>query len=178
MIPRLRTKPRIIAVVHEILDNEIEEFSKYMAHTDIYLNEDKSLYYALSADGKGRWAKASAILSNRSAYLHGLKSLWSVKGNTKGKEGNLLGGMLVFDSDEKGLIYHKYEDFGGYDYNQILEAANKITSNNSNGGNNSHSNSNVQQQQVPLSETQSQSYTQSSTGKQPNLEMCNDTCGA
>jgi len=122
-----RPPPSVIAVVHELLDDEVQKFSEYMPKADFYLNSDRSLYNALSADGGGRWLKASSLLLRWRSYTHGIKSLWSVKGNVNGNEGNLLGGMLVVGAGDQGIVYQHLEDFGGYDYEKIAKAAAKIS---------------------------------------------------
>jgi len=123
--------PKIIAIVHEILDDEVEQFSTFMNGAEFYLNADRSLYYGLSEDGKGNWLKAKNLLLRGRAWTHGIKSLWSVKGNIKGGEGNLLGGTLVMDPVKKQFRYLKYEEFTGYDWNAVVTSAEQMMKENS-----------------------------------------------
>lgn len=98
---------KCIAIVHENLEDELHNFQKFMPNTEIYINSDKSMYRCFTADGTYRRLSISTLLFNPRAWSHGIKSFKAVKGNVKGKQGMILGGMFVLSSPPAAeVVYH------------------------------------------------------------------------
>ncbi|CAG8590121.1 4979_t:CDS:2 [Paraglomus occultum] len=101
----------MIAVVHERIDDEVEQFNNGFWSGDVYYDEKKEFYNALGG-GTLRWG----------GYLSMFKpSVWSninrnrqtnVNGNFKG-EGRILGGLYILRPGNSGIAYEYREKVWG-----------------------------------------------------------------
>lgn len=103
----LSSKPQLIAIVHENIGNELPEFQQYWPGGNIYLNNDKSIYYAFG-NGSLRTISFKRLFSIQAIKDIGSKVIkpfcsGSLKGNIKGR-GDILGGVIVVDKN-KQMIY-------------------------------------------------------------------------
>ncbi|CAG8582360.1 1161_t:CDS:2 [Funneliformis mosseae] len=103
----------MVAIVHENLNNEVEDFNQGFWKGTVYFDKEKSFFSAIGG-GKIQYAGLTNILK---------PSVWSnirrnyksgVGGNFKG-DGRVLGGLYIIKSDTKGeeVIYQYREKVWG-----------------------------------------------------------------
>ncbi|RIA90415.1 hypothetical protein C1645_769977 [Glomus cerebriforme] len=101
----------MVAIVHEILDNEVEEFNEGFWKGTVYFDKEKAFYNSLGG-GKLQYAgfvsfiKPSVWSNIRRNYKTG------VTGNFKG-DGSVLGGLYIIKSDTEGVVYQYREKVWG-----------------------------------------------------------------
>lgn len=110
-------------MVHEDIDDEIKDFSKYFFGGDIYLDEDKQFYQALGNTWKSLWSMVFS-LRTWSNVMRSRKNK-DVSGNLKG-EGRLMGGVILMGKEDEGPYFvHREDPVGEFADLEELDAAMK-----------------------------------------------------
>jgi len=117
----------MVAIVHENLDNEIEEFNNGFWKGTVYFDKEKAFFSALGGGeiqygGFVNFLKPSVwsnILRNRKT---------GVTGNFKG-DGTVLGGLYIIKSDTEGVTYQYREKVWGdhAPLEQVLKACEQVS---------------------------------------------------
>lgn len=114
---------RMLAVVHENKEPQIEEFRNFYVGGEIFLDREKRFY-----GPKERWLPIWHGVLRWDTYANAYRAKHNgVQGNMKG-EGRLLGGVFMFNSGEKGVAFEHYERSWGDHANldHVRQAIEKI----------------------------------------------------
>ncbi|RHZ45426.1 hypothetical protein Glove_680g37 [Diversispora epigaea] len=120
---------KMIAIVRENLEGEVEEFNKDFWKGQVYLDEESSFNSSLGGGkvhvaGLNNFLKPSVWFNIRSTYKT------NTKGNTKG-DGYTTGGIYIINKGSKGVEFQYLEKvWGDYPpFEQIIEVLEKISPN-------------------------------------------------
>nr|CAG8450821.1 11876_t:CDS:2 [Entrophospora candida]CAG8528960.1 2024_t:CDS:2 [Entrophospora candida] len=102
---------RMVAIVHENLDNEVEEFNNGFWKGEVYLDEKKAFYTALGG-GEIRYGGYMSIFKPSVWMNIGRNWKTGVQGNYKG-EGRILGGLYILKPGTAGVHYQHNEKVWG-----------------------------------------------------------------
>jgi len=117
--PQFNTIP-LYAVVHEVLDNEVDEFKKYF-DGEVFLDGERKFY-----GPRERWQGVISGLVKPTVWGNIRRARrGNYEGNMKG-EGRLLGGVFVIGNGEV-LYDHQEKAFGDHaNLDDVLAAVKKI----------------------------------------------------
>ncbi|CAG8449232.1 2690_t:CDS:2 [Diversispora eburnea] len=120
---------KMISIVRENLENEVEEFNKDFWKGQVYLDEESSFYSTL---GGGKLNVAGILNFLKPSVWSNLRSNFktTIRGNMKG-DGKITGGIYIINKGSKGVEFQYHEKvWGDYPpFEQIIEALEKVSPN-------------------------------------------------
>ncbi|CAG8561402.1 7202_t:CDS:2 [Ambispora gerdemannii] len=120
---------KMIAIVQEQIDTEVQDFNDGFWKGDVFIDEEKRFYRALGG-GELKWSGTTNFLRSSvwKKYLNGRKI---VGGNFKG-QGRILGGSYIVYPGSRGIAFeHREKFFGNFPaIDELITKCKAISSNN------------------------------------------------
>ncbi|CAG8470651.1 1603_t:CDS:2, partial [Racocetra persica] len=102
---------KMVAVVHENLDNEVEEFNKGYWNGLLYYDKEKSFFTNIGG-GKIQYGGITSFLKPSVWFNIRQNAKTGITGNFKG-DGSVLGGIYIIHQGSKGVEYQYREKVWG-----------------------------------------------------------------
>ncbi|CAG8637299.1 24093_t:CDS:2, partial [Gigaspora rosea] len=118
---------KMVAIVHENLDNEVEEFNKKYWNGVLYYDKEKSFFSSIGG-GKIQYGGMMSFL-NPSVWFNIRQNMKTgVSGNFKG-DGTVLGGLYIIRQGSGGVEYQYREKIWGdhAPFDQVLTAVKNVS---------------------------------------------------
>ncbi|CAG8464735.1 9161_t:CDS:2 [Scutellospora calospora] len=121
---------KMVAIVHENLDNEVEEFNKGYWNGLLYFDKEKS-FFSQVGGGNIQYGGMLSFLKPSVWFNIGQNMKTGITGNMKG-EGRILGGLYVIHQGSGGVEYQYREKVWGdhSPFDQVLTAVKKVSKKN------------------------------------------------